>query len=203
MSIYRHVPLSLYEEREFLRKLLVLAQGEPRVWRLRRKMLIRQKKREQGLPTFDLDREMVRLTTSATDLSERHQQQVFGALVGSADRSQKAGSRVLDRFQILQEPWNQPGRYIPFRSRLVGFEDDQLESIRSPYTARLLKPFIRRDYETEPLKLKLLREIEAYGHRSDPDWTPERAPIDYCYVRPQHIPSINQMCGESFWPGID
>ena len=35
-----------------------------------------QKKREQGLPTFDLDREMVRLTTSATDLSESHQQQV-------------------------------------------------------------------------------------------------------------------------------
>ena len=35
-----------------------------------------QKKREQGLPTFDLDREMVRLTTSATDLSDRHQQQV-------------------------------------------------------------------------------------------------------------------------------
>ena len=40
--------------------------------------------------------------------------------------------------------------------------------------------------------------------RSDKTWQPEpRAPIDYCYVRPQHIPSVNALCGEFFWPGID
>lgn len=61
---------------------------------------------------------------------------------------------------------------------------------------------LRRDYESRPLKLRLLSEIRAYPHRPDPDWVPEAdAPIDYCYVRPNHIPSVNAMCHDTFWPG--
>jgi len=30
---------------------------------------------------------------------------------------------------------------------------------------RVLKPFIRRDYESRPLKMRLLQEIVAYLHR--------------------------------------
>ena len=41
-------------------------------------------------------------------------------------------------------------------------------------------------------------------YRNDPDWKMgEPPPIDYCYVRPQHIPSVNMLCGQFFWPGID
>lgn len=62
--------------------------------------------------------------------------------------------------------------------------------------------FFRRDYESRPVKLRLLAEIRAYPHRKEPDWVPEpNAPIDYCYVRPNHIPSVNAMCHDSFWPG--
>lgn len=61
---------------------------------------------------------------------------------------------------------------------------------------------VRRDYESRPVKLRLLEEIRAHPHRKDPDWVPEAtAPIDYCYVRPSHIPSVNAMCHDSFWPG--
>lgn len=60
----------------------------------------------------------------------------------------------------------------------------------------------RRDYESRPVKLRLLAEIRAHPHRKDPDWVPEPdASIDYCYVRPNHIPSVNAMCHDSFWPG--
>lgn len=60
----------------------------------------------------------------------------------------------------------------------------------------------RRDYESRPLKLRLLSEIRAYHHRKDLTWVAEPdAPIDYCYVRPNHIPSVNSMCQEIFWPG--
>lgn len=60
----------------------------------------------------------------------------------------------------------------------------------------------RRDYESRPLRLQLLAEIRAFPHRKDPDWAPEPdAPVDYCYVRPNHIPSVNAMCHDSFWPG--
>ena len=71
---------------------------------------------------------------------------------------------------------------------------------------RMLKPYIRRDFETEPLKLQLLREIlnktkERRGENSLEAST--RHPIDYMYVRPHHIPSINHLAREFFWPGID
>jgi len=40
--------------------------------------------------------------------------------------------------------------------------------------------------------------------RHDPSWRPEPSPpIDYCYVRPHHIPAVNALCREYFWPGID
>lgn len=61
----------------------------------------------------------------------------------------------------------------------------------------------RRDYETKPPKLQLLSQIRSHLHKSDPHWTPEPdAPLDYCYVRPNHIPTINSMCQEFFWPGM-
>lgn len=60
----------------------------------------------------------------------------------------------------------------------------------------------RRDYETRPLKMSLLAEIRAHPHRNEPSWVPEpESPIDYCYVRPNHIPSVNSMCQDMFWPG--
>lgn len=63
--------------------------------------------------------------------------------------------------------------------------------------------FWRRDYETKPPKLQLLSQIRSHQHRGDPHWMPEPdAPLDYCYVRPNHIPTINSMCQEFFWPGM-
>lgn len=121
---------------------------------------------------------------------------------------------------------------VSFWHRLMGADGTLDQSIKSPYTSRILKPFIRsgapaalshlssrsecaycgistpvclicrRDYESRPVKLRLLEEIRAHPHRREPDWVPEpNAPIDYCYVRPNHIPSVNAMCHDSFWPG--
>ena len=70
----------------------------------------------------------------------------------------------------------------------------------------MLKPYIRRDFETEPLKLQLLREIltKTTDRRiGDSTEILIRHSIDYMYVRPHHIPSVNQMAREFFWPGID
>ena len=55
------------------------------------------------------------------------------------------------------------------------------------------------------MKLQLLEEIlDRDGNSSDD--SAERiksAPIDFCYVRPCHLSSINSLCNEFFWPGID
>lgn len=101
----RYAPLTLYEEKMLLRRLdvcpLALA-VTPQAKRLHRKLLIRQAKRQRGLPLLDIDQ-----AVSAT-LS----------LVGGIYGAQKAGTttgggvmgkfctnsqelRILDRFQVL------------------------------------------------------------------------------------------------------
>ncbi|XP_061737117.1 cysteine-rich protein 2-binding protein isoform X1 [Nerophis ophidion] len=191
-------PFSLYEERMLRRRLdtcpLALA-VTPQAKRLCRKLLLRQVKRQRGLPLLDIDRAV----SSAL------------SLVGGVYRAVEVGGgqfatnsqelRVLDRFQVKGSTGRGlPAPQVSFCYRLMGAAGALEQSIRSPYTSRLLKPYIRRDYESRPLKMRLLAEIRARRKDSPPE---ADAPIDYCYVRPDHIPAVNAMCHTHFWPGAD
>ncbi|XP_054634770.1 cysteine-rich protein 2-binding protein [Dunckerocampus dactyliophorus] len=197
-----YTPLSLYEERMLRRRLdtcpLALA-VTPQAKRLHRKLLVRQVKRQRGLPLLDIDRAV------STALS----------LMGGVYRALEVGGgqfatnrqelRVLDRFQVKGSTRRGcPVQRVSFCYRLMGADGGLEQSIKSPYTSRLLKPYIRRDYESRPLKMRLLTEIRARRREMEGDFTPEAdTPIDYCYVRPDHIPAVNAMCHEHFWPGVD
>ncbi|XP_030052104.1 cysteine-rich protein 2-binding protein [Microcaecilia unicolor] len=205
----KDIPLNLYEENLLLKRLERCSEAvaaTPEARRLRRKLLVRQAKRERGLPLFDLDQ-----AVNATLLLVGG---VYGAKEGSSRlpltstmyRTTSQDFRILDRYQTALptvKGYREPT--TKFLYRLVGSEEMVSDhSIVSPYTARVLKPYIRRDYETKPLKLQLLAEIRAYQHRHNADWVPEsEPPIDYCYVRPGHIPAVNSMCQEFLWPGVD
>jgi ribosomal protein S18 acetylase RimI-like enzyme len=179
----------------------------PEARRLKRKLIVRQAKRDRGLPLFDLD-EVVNAALLLVDgLYGAKEAGVSRLPAGQATyRTTCQDFRILDRYQTAL-PSRKGFRHqtTKFLYRLVGSEDMAVDqSIVSPYTSRILKPYIRRDYETKPPKLQLLSQIRSHLHRSDPHWTPEPdAPLDYCYVRPNHIPTINSMCQEFFWPGID
>jgi ribosomal protein S18 acetylase RimI-like enzyme len=44
----------------------------------------------------------------------------------------------------------------------------------------------------------------SYFHcREDADFVPCRYPIDYCYLHSRHVPQINALLTQFFWPGID
>lgn len=198
------VPLTAYEEIQILRaltKMNDLTGGTPEARRLTRKLSVRQAKRMRNLPVFNLDsmvRSLVGGSTQAQNLVSNENREAF-----------TDGYRILDRYQLNSNSVKVRSRQpVTFAARLIGSEENRFESIISPYTARILKPFIWRDYETKPLKLKLLEEIVAFhrnrsGEVSENDSCVETHPIDYCYVRPQHIPSVNSLCQEFFWPGID
>ncbi|KAK7101092.1 cysteine-rich protein 2-binding protein-like [Littorina saxatilis] len=169
--------------------------------RLRRKLIVRKLKRENGLPVFDLDSTMTVLAQKYWGV--RPQSMDPGNMAPISSHPQ-GFTRTLDRYLMRHRRGDVVVQHTSFRTRLVGFEDDQLQPITSPYTMRVLKPFIRRDTETVPQKVKLLQEIVAYPHRNDPTWkAPPPSSLDYCYVRPQHIPSVNALCRAFFWPGID
>ncbi|XP_072490634.1 cysteine-rich protein 2-binding protein isoform X2 [Notamacropus eugenii] len=203
----KYAPLSIYEEKLLLRRLEACPRavlGTPEARRLKRKLIVRQAKRERGLPLFDLDQ----VVNAALLLVDG----IYGSKDGGASRIPAGHAtyrttcqdfRILDRYQTaLPSRKGYRHQTTKFLSRLVGSEDMAADqSIVSPYTSRVLKPYIRRDYESKPPKLQLLAEIRAYLHKNDANWKPEpEAPIDYCYVRPNHIPTINSMCHEFFWP---
>ncbi|XP_069463642.1 cysteine-rich protein 2-binding protein isoform X2 [Ambystoma mexicanum] len=202
--------VSLSEENRILKRLescpsALAMSSEAR--RLRRRLKVRQAKREHGLPLFDLDHAVNAALTLVGG--------VYGAKEGvtgrppigkTSYRTTSQDCRILDRYQTALPAMKEYHRLSSkFLHRLVGTEDMASEhSIVSPYTSRVLKPYIRRDHETKPPKLQLLAGIRAYTQRKEVSWKPDaESPIDYCYVRPNHIPTINSMCQEFFWPGID
>lgn len=76
--------------------------------------------------------------------------------------------------------------------------------IVSPFSGRTLKPIIRQDYETEPKRLALLREVETRFHMAQPEWiAPPPSPLEYKYLRPYMIRQVNKLLCDNFWPGID
>ncbi|XP_073259585.1 cysteine-rich protein 2-binding protein-like [Porites lutea] len=195
---------------------------DPVARRFRRKLMLRQLKRSKGLKLFDLDESVSEAISStvrykltpdgAVPIENRStssnvvEESRVKPLKLQASSVFTSSENVLDRFQASPRmlPSSRP-RTCSFLTRLIGGDNQTLyRPITSPYTSRILKPFIRRDYESRPLKLKLLQDIVSHYHRNDPGWKPPPvAPIDYCYVQPHHIPSVNAMCREFFWPGID
>lgn len=147
----------------------------PLIRRLYRKLAVRKTKREYGLPLLDID--------------------CFGSKSGTCVKPSKNNDRVLDRFFV-------DDLGCIFEQRLQGY--CELTAVHSPYTNRLLKPFIRRDINSQPLWLKIMEEVCTKANKNKPEWRPSpRAPIDYSYIKPQHIPAINSLCSQFFWPGID
>ncbi|XP_041960954.1 cysteine-rich protein 2-binding protein [Alosa sapidissima] len=211
--------LGLYEERALLRRLEACPQAlavTAEARRLRRKLLVRQAQRERGRPLLDLDQAVSAALSLVGGVYGGVATSGGGGGVGGPERAgamtmtkyrtNSQDTRILDRFQTAasgRKGFQQHS--VSFWHRLMGSDISALEQgIKSPYTSRVLKPFIRRDYETRPLKMRLLAEIRARGHRHDDGWNPgPDAPIDYCYVRPNHIPSVNAMCHDMFWPGVD
>jgi hypothetical protein len=154
----------------------LLDTAPPTIRRLYRKLACRKLKRQYGLPLLNIDK--------------------FGEESGaSSSRIKKKGNIVLDRF--ISEDIS-----IFFEQRLQGHCEPT--SVHSPYTNRLLKPYIRRDTTSRPLWISLTSELLSKVNGKKPGWEPRRtAPIDYSYIRPQHIPAINSLCRQFFWPGID
>lgn len=199
----RCLPIGPYEERLLLRRLeacpLALA-VTPSAKRLRRKLLLRREKRSRGLSLLDVDRS-VSAAISLVGGVYSAQVGVVSAVGGAKHRANGGDARILDRFQgPVSARRSLTLNSGSFLQRVLGHDPSLSQSFTSPFTARLLKPFIRRDYETRPLKMQLLSEIRARcSDRSEE----AASPIDYCYIRPHHIAHINALCEHAFWPGVD
>ena len=211
--------LQPHEQRLLLEKLNKIDSQDPKARRLRRKLLLNNQKRQCGLSVFDLDQVIGNSINTVSHYvlengecscvlkPSSENTEARSEVVNKPQRTtQIMYDRILDRF-MLQPVSQKPVKQVSFLGRLIGCNSSAVNRvITSPYTSRVLKPFIRRDFEATPLKLKVLKEIYSWFQRKFPNQ--ELSPavfgsIDYCYVQPHHIPGVNALCREFFWPGID
>lgn len=106
----KYTPVSIYEEKLLLRNLEAYPHAiavTPEARRLQRKLIVRQTKRERGLPLFDLDN----VVNAALLLVDR----IYGAKDGSVScspaghamyRTTSQDFRILDRYQVRVSKYN-------------------------------------------------------------------------------------------------
>jgi len=99
------------------------------------------------------------------------------------------GRNVLDRFQRTSKHPNQS---------LLVTGRSETTFVRSPFSGRQLKPYIRRDTETVPPRLQILRGIQKLDSTK-----PLFHPLDYVYIQSNHVSAVNNLARLLFWPGID
>ncbi|OQR77650.1 cysteine-rich protein 2-binding protein-like [Tropilaelaps mercedesae] len=198
-------PMSLKSENHLLESLKALVvrgiKLERNELRLLNKLRVRQIKRKKGLPLFDLDKEVARLlvrpsTQSKSDSMHEMLDQFVHTNVISTTSVQTDGDNIRD---------------VSFATKLLGSKaaNSSLSGFRSPYTQRLLKPYIFRDLKPDYPRIKLMQEIHSYVLSTERH-TPcsngvgyEVLPVDLVYIRPQHVAVINSICRSFFWAGID
>ncbi|XP_077291541.1 ada2a-containing complex component 2 [Arctopsyche grandis] len=151
--------------------------------RYRAKLALRRLKRNKRVPLFDLDNMVTKLAYYPLQNTSTHL---------SNER------RVLDQFQVS----SRDSPHLNFAIRLVG--SCEISPFISPYSGKLLKPYIWRDTETVSPWIQLMNDVQIKVNKNKPKKIQsEISSLDYCYVRPQHISSINSLCEHFFWPGID
>ncbi|XP_059473221.1 cysteine-rich protein 2-binding protein [Neocloeon triangulifer] len=180
-------PMTQYEEVHLMHRLEragPLPTSESR--RLYRKLVVRNLQRKNGQPLFNLSYSLIGYTFSDPSLT-----------------MDPKFDRILDRFSVSNARLKSLGQKNPsFMLRLMGKIEPT--TFISPFTERALKPFIMKENCAKFQWIKMMRELMAKANKNNPLWKPRvEETLDYSYVRPQHIPAINSLCRDNFWPGID
>ncbi|XP_055837948.1 cysteine-rich protein 2-binding protein [Episyrphus balteatus] len=177
----RLIPMSEYEEKELYNKLRNILSMEQQcklevptyVRRFYRKLVVRELRRAYSKPLFNID-----------------------AYVQNKSEFENASkNQILDRYQIISS--SNQSAMTSFHAKIAG--SFLYEVFESPYTSRILHPFIYRNTKCFPPWMKLMCELE----HTVTGKTPKRSTVDFCYVRPNHIAAVNALLQSYFWPGID
>ncbi|RUP23584.1 hypothetical protein BC936DRAFT_138986, partial [Jimgerdemannia flammicorona] len=165
-------------------------------------------KRNLGLKPFDLDSRITRHLRNAADLEP-------------IPIPTTARTTIVPQTQ--PDPTLDPARLAfitstsyscSFASRLhgtprLGSTVTRGEPWVSAYHGRKLRPYIWRNYESRPRRLRLLEEIrervgrDENGGEENREGTGSRWPVDYVYFQREHLEQVNEvLLGEPSVPGL-
>lgn len=186
----------------------------PRANRLTRKLKMRQRQRNHGYPTFDLDGYITHSLSSTVKYvlqDKKPYSDQITPIICQVPSSPPLRHAPHSYHSILQNISSFPVLSASSTSsRLMTFLSGcghSLAPITSPFTARLLKPYIFRTKEMCPPQVCLLRDIVGHYIRCHADSAPNHTPspytprtLDLCYLQHNHIASCNSLLTHFFWP---
>lgn len=199
-------------ENEIIKRCTQASQPTKYTNRLLRKLLVRRLKRKAMLPVFDID------TCIYNYLKAPEEPLVLAAA--------KQVLPVAKTFPITFNPEDIPYMADPSLSmyaKLTGMRAlyGQIPyPITSPFTGKLLEPFVYRDFDFSCPKMRLLKEIRDFGgvvfgkdvYESDSEDEEEendspieegKESLDFAHLRKEFVEQCNDLLSLSFWPGID
>ena len=182
------------------------AHKEPCIARLICKLKVRQKKRELGLPIFNLDKCISQFLAGTDKYVSTEQMELPIPLkkpVDIADDNKSVSDTslpvstiakarsILRRLSVQQIPLLSRSHTIKKRT------SNKIDKhVISPYTSRILTPFIFKSSDFLPPKVQILKELVS---KLSPDTPYKVKPVSFCYFQEQHLPSINSLISYFFW----
>ncbi|KAM3578965.1 hypothetical protein VKS41_008504 [Umbelopsis sp. WA50703] len=210
-------PMSQQQEWVVLQKLDRTTKALPaQVARLRRKLHLRRLKRSQGVKVFDLDSYLNSHFRSHQQLSGMPSEQPKAFAKPAKKESEKPlSNQIEEEFEKLKSITHTPYA-SSFASRLYGTPRchntiTKFTPWLSPWNGRKLRPYIRRDFESKPVAMRLLHEIRAAAGKPQKTKSPigissdklDYDSIDYVYFQKEHLEQVNRILCRTFWDGVD
>jgi ribosomal protein S18 acetylase RimI-like enzyme len=134
-------------------------------------------------------------------------EKMFMEAIPDEDQNKALTEKQYIRNINLERLYDEQGSMYPitFRSILHGKTDyDYYRPIVSENSVKIIPALIRRDYETEPLKKCLIRDLMSYHYGYDKyELFYEVGSIDYSHMQEWHLAQINSLLSKAFWPDID
>ncbi|KAI7872895.1 hypothetical protein BDF14DRAFT_1877358 [Spinellus fusiger] len=202
--------LSQQEEWQLLQKFDNNTQNLPaNVARYRRKLNVRRLKRNLGLKIFDIDSHVAQHIRQKRELSPMSKE-------SQINTSHPAPVKESNTVQTTVESITYTPYASSFASRLYGMPRHRSTFTRdepwlSSWNGRKLRPYIRRDFESRPDRMRLLKQIKDCAgrpmskdkQRQGQGQVEENESIDYVYFQHQHLAQANIMLCRCFWDDID
>ncbi|KAI8330331.1 hypothetical protein BC941DRAFT_440878 [Chlamydoabsidia padenii] len=187
----------------------------PLAARFKRKLALRRLKRNMNLKLSDIDQSVTQhLRSTKSNMEPMIKTTPTTPTSSSAaaiEQYQASSTEIKAIRNLTSTPYHHS-----FASRLHGRSTISLtndECWLSAWNGRKLRPYIRRDYENKPVRLRLLKEIKAAQGRPRKQVAPSSSSsssvldmatsIDYVYFQREHLEQANQLLARCFWDGVD
>jgi len=207
---------------QHLQKFPLALESNSKAKRLAQKLKVRALKQSKGKALFDLDKTVLKAMEDRLHKHDVTRPRVDHGEGATSDRQHIAAysrSLVLERLSSAKQSMlcsALPASNSKFIDYLQG-QSYSAKPIVSPFTYRVLKPFIWKDYGCVPTRVKLHEELMEYHHQKFLEKQQKqeafsiismnfyyfKQPVQYCYLQEHHVPVVNYLIQEHFWPGVD